>query len=208
MKLEEAIEKAKITKAEAAKILGVSAGNITTRVKAGSELKVSELLQIETATGCNLLPARGRIQELSKEVVEVPYLQIDGICPESFKNRLVKRIFIDYEIYIKKLKYSPENLRGTKMFGDKMTGGEYPIRNEDVLLVDISSKDIQSSGVYIFTTNDTDIFICGVTKALKGGIKLFFYNSKYPDKYLSEDELKECKFKVIGRVVQNLSFTI
>lgn len=38
------------------------------------------------------------------------------------------------------------------MPGDTMDGGETPIKNKDMLIVDISDTNIQASGIFVYTT--------------------------------------------------------
>lgn len=211
MKLEEAIAKAKISKADVARILGKTPGNITNRLKTGSEITVAELLAIEKATGLDLIPRPGYVQnthDLSQEVIEIDYLHIEGVPQTSFKNRLVNRIYLDKEIVENTWKYKPEDLRGVKMLGDKMAGGDYPLKNEDVLLVDITQTNPLSPGVYVFSTHGKNVFICGVMKTMEGNTKFYFYNQSYPDKILTDEQMRNAKLTIIGRVIKNLSLRI
>ncbi len=208
MKLEEAIVKAKISRADAARILGKTPGTITNRLKSQSELTVSEMLAIEKATGHDLIPRSGYVQDLTGEVVEIKYLEIEGIPQKNFKNRLVNRIYLDREIVENTWKYKAEDLRGIKMLGDKMAGGDYPLKNEDVLLVDITSTSVLSPGVYVFSTHGKNVFISGIMPAMLGGTKFYFYNNNYEEKILTDEEIRDSKLKIIGRVIKNLSLRI
>lgn len=209
MKLEYVIEKANITNAECARILNKTPGTITNRIKAGSEILVSEMMAIEDAIGRSLY--RDIRQKIDKDrdydLITIPYLYIEGFDTEQFKVPMIQeRIQFDREIIENYWNRVPENLRWFPMLGNTMNEGEYPLNNNDVLIVDITSTDSLKSGMYVYTTIG-GIFINGISTLKNGKIQFIFKNSNYPSEIYSPDELKNMKFKIIGRVVKNLSLT-
>jgi len=143
------------------------------------------------------------------EYYEIHYLEIEGLQNQRIKNNLVTTLWLDRELIEKDWRKSHENLRVTKMLGDKMNGGAHPLKNNDTLLVDISETDIINSGVYVYTTENEGeklVFISGISIQANGDIKFYFTSPKtYQDKILSTKELEKVNFAIVGRVIKNLS---
>ena len=209
MKLEEAINKAGITNTEAAKILDKSPSTITNRIRTGSELTVAELILIENASGKSLYrDLRDTIKFNSEyDLVTIPYLEIDGFDTSEFKIPMIQeRVQFDREIIEHYWNRIPENLRWFPMLGNTMNAGEYPLNNNDVLIIDITSINNLKSGIYVYTTVG-GIFINGITKLKNGDIQFIFWNKNYPDEVYTPEEIKAMNFKLVGRMVKNLSLT-
>lgn len=200
------LEQSGLTRSEFARALQVPPSAINARIKGNNDIKLSELEKIEAYVGRRLY--RDNDNDTLNKVVKIHYLTVEGIPQENFKDRLVTELYLDREIVEEKWRYKPENLRGVKMLGDKMAGGDYPLRNEDVLLVDVTARLISSPGVYVFTTHKENVFICGIMKTMEGKTKFYFYNKNYPEKLLTSEQLEKAQFKVIGRVVKNLTLRI
>lgn len=208
MKFHELIEKAGITQTEAAKILKVSNMAISKRItNSKSEAKVSEMQKIEKAVGKSLYPGAPKYDQ-----VQIKYIQIPNIPDDTIKSPFVReRLQFDREIVENAWNRVPENQRIIKMRGDKMETGLYPLRNNDILIVDISQTNVAASGIYLYSTEingELDIFINNVYKRPDGSLKMSYFNPKYDDIIYSPEELKNMKFNVIARVVKNISLTI
>lgn len=200
------LEQSGLTRSEFARALGVPPSAINTRINGTNDIKISELIKIEEYVGKKLF--RESDSDFSDKAVEIHYLELDGIPKECFRDRVVTELYYDSQIVCNRWGYKPENLRCTKMLGDKMAGGDYPLRNEDVLLIDVTQTDTQSTGVYVFTTHNKNVFICGISRSVHGQKRFYFYNKSYDDKILTDEELEKAQFKVIGRVVKNLTLRI
>lgn len=209
MKLEEAIVKANISNSECARIFNKTPGTITNRIKSGSEILVSELLLLEEATGKSLYKDMKDeiIENNAYDLITIPYLEIKGIDTQQFKVSMVQeRVQFDREIIEGYWNRIPENLRWFPMLGNTMNSGEYPLANNDVLIVDISSTDALKSGIYVYTTV-AGIFINGISTLKNGDVQFIYQNKNYPTETYTADEIKEMEFKLIGRMVKNLSLT-
>lgn len=209
MKLEDGIIKAGISNSDAAKILNKSPSTITNRIKTGSELLVSEMIALENATGKSLYKdLRDQIKYNEEyDLVTIPYLEIDGFDTSKFKVPMVQeRVQFDREIIEHYWNRIPENLRWFPMLGNTMNFGEYPLANNDVLIIDISSVDTLKPGIYVYTTVG-GIFINGISKLKNGNVQFIYTNQSYQVETYSPKELKEMEFQLRGRMVKNLSLT-
>lgn len=208
MFLSQALEIAGLNQVEAANILNVTPMAVSKRVNKNSELKVSELIKLQEATGCNLLGNSSYDVSKRRERVEIKYLYLTDTWDEKLKNPLVTSVWLDRELITNIWRKNPDDLRIVKMIGDRMCGGEYPLNNDDILIVDISEKEIINSGIYIFTTQDDEnVFINTVEKKIDGGVRFTFFNKYYPDKVYTLQQLQDLDFKIIGKVIKNLSLT-
>lgn len=134
---------------------------------------------------------------------ENPNLQVD------IRNHLMSSMWFDRELVENIWKKDPKNLRIIKMLGDKMDYGAYPLRNDDILIIDITETDPFIAGTYVFTTNDNQyIFINRVNRSLDGSYKFSFLNPAYPEKVHTPEEIKELDLRIVAKVVKNLSLTI
>ena len=87
-----------------------------------------------------------------------------------------------------------------------MDGGETPIKNKAMLIVDISDTYIQASGIFVYTTiKGSLIFINGIKQSPDGTYRFYFRNSSYKEIYYTLDDLEKLGFKVIGRVIKNVT---
>lgn len=209
MKLEEGIIKAGINNAEAARILNKAPSTIGTRIKNGSELTVAEMVLLENATGKSLYrDLRETIKYNSEyDLVTIPYLEIEDFDTLKFKVSMVQeRVQFDREIIEHYWNRIPENLRWFPMLGNTMNFGEYPLANNDVLIIDISSVDTLKAGIYVYTTKG-GIFINGISKLKNGNVQFIYTNQSYETETYTPQELKEMEFKLRGRMVKNLSLT-
>lgn len=134
---------------------------------------------------------------------ENPNLKVD------VKNPLITSMWFDRELVENIWKKHPQNLRIIKMLGDKMDYGAYPLRNDDILIIDITETDPFIAGTYVFTTNNNQyIFINRVSRSMDGSYKFTFLNPTYPEKVLTQSEAEELDLRIVAKVVKNLSLTI
>lgn len=208
MKFHELVEKAGITQAEAARILKVSNMAISKRMlNPKSEAKVSEMRKIEKACGVTLYEGAPKYDQ-----VQIKYIEIPGIAENVIKSPYIKeRLQFDRELVENAWERIPENLRIVKMRGDKMETTEYPLRNNDILMVDISQTDVANSGIYLYTTKiggQLEVFINNINKRPTGDLRMSYINPKYNEIVYTPEQLEKIDFKVWARVVKNLSLTI
>lgn len=200
-----------ISQAEVANILGISALALNKRIMRHSELKMSEVLKLINHYGYNLFDdyiQNGQDKTNSiktPDAVEILYYENPSLNA-TIKNPLITSIWLDRELVHNVWKKDEKDLKILKMPGDAMNGGEAPIRNQDMLIVDISCKDILSSGIYAYTTNnDNFIFINGIKQTVDGSVIFYFFNKTYGETVYNQEELKNVNFKVLGRMIKNMS---
>lgn len=213
MKFYELVNKSGLSISEVAHILGTSYNAISKRViNTTSEAKVSELYQIENAIGKQLYfntDIAAVTNSCCTDKVFIPYLQIHGVDDNIFRHARVKDgLQFDKELVQNDWGRNPADLRLTKMLGVKMESGDYVLKNNDLLIVDTSSRSALSPGVYICSFQDEVVFISGVAPTDQNGIKLYYYDKKFDDKIYSPEQLKELNFKIHGRIIKNMSLTI
>lgn len=95
----------------------------------------------------------------------------------------------------------PEHASIIQAVGDSMDGGNNPIKNGDLLLIDGSVKDVINEKIFVIQLNKSELVVKRVVKEWDGTVKLISNNSKYKDRILKEGEQAE----IIGRVVWNVS---
>lgn len=202
----------KITQSEVASVLGISAVSLNKRISRKSELKLSEVQKLSNYYGYNLFNIyvqNGKIETLgmvvNTDTVEISYYYNPKLA-DSVKNPLIDSIIFDSQLIHKIWNKDEKNLCTLKMPGDSMDGGEISIKNDDLLILDTSSRNISSSGIYAYTTNDDNfIFVNGIMLNVDGSVRFFFYNKKYPEITYTQAELDNVNFKIIGRVIKNIS---
>lgn len=201
-----------ISQAEIANILGLSSVAINKRIARNSELKVSEAVKLIEYYGYNLFDLciqNGNNMPKSlhnnQDSVEIVYYE-NSHLDKTIKNPLITSLWLDRELVRDIWKKDETKLRTIKMPGDVMNGGERPIKNQDMLVIDLSSTDVLSSGIYAYTTNDDNlIFINGIKQKVDGSVKFYYWNKTYNEVVYKLEDLQKINFKVIGRVIMNMT---
>lgn len=142
------------------------------------------------------------------DAVEIKYYENPTLI-ETIKNPDITSIWIDRELVHNIWRKSEDNLRIIQMPGDYMLGGHnyFSISNKDIVLIDMSSKNISLSGIYAYTTqNEKYIFIKAIQRLADGSIKFKSTNNNYQSVVMTPEQLDEIGFKVLGRAIKNLSF--
>jgi len=186
--------------------LGTSRANISNRAKRGSLLKLEEVNKIEKYFNVNL-PVEKLTKELTSDIIKIPYW---SELPEELKNPdftcvTAERKAIENHWYSK-----PENLCIITMVGDALTKYWYPINNGDILIVDISHTEIRGNGVYFATSRENSRFWIREMQALiNNDVEIKAYApSGNTSKVFTREELKEVDFRIIGKVIKNVSFRL
>ena len=200
------------------------------KVLKGENITYSEFakaLGIKTASISKRLARNTYINEKEMQLLE-DYFKIDASCSfdkdrfiklhyyknENLKhiieNPLISEIYMDREVVKNMWNVNVDNLRLIAMPGDKMEGSpsyQLHIRNRDVLLMDISATDINLSGIYAYETlGGTKIQISNVSTMTDGNVRFYYTNKVYSDEIRTQNRLNDLGFKVIGRIIKNLSF--
>lgn len=212
MDFKELVEKANLSQKEVANILGLSINTVSKRINnPNSEVKVRELKLVEDAIGTPLYLNKKVHPIAEYDQVAIKYLQIPGVPGETLRSPYIKeRLQFDRELVENAWERVSEYQRIVKMRGDKMHGGDYPLRDNDILMIDTSETNPANSGMYIYTTDiDThrEVFISNVNVRPDGSYRLYYLNNKYEDIIYTSEQLKAMNFTVWGRVVKNLGLT-
>lgn len=139
------------------------------------------------------------------DAIEVVYYQNPEL-EDVIKNPVITSIWIDRELVHDVWHRKEKDLRIVKMPGENMNGNGKPIKNRDVLLVDTTANNIFCAGVYVYTTHDGSmLFVNDIIQTPDGKVIISNWNKKYPSITYEATQLKEVNFKVIGRVIKNLS---
>lgn len=206
----------KITQTLIGKALKTGRSNISLRVKHNSELSEQEIKLIEDYFGI-LLPKNlnndNKVEEnksirfSEREYVEIKYWE--GL-PDEFKLPELTSKWEDKEIIQNSWCKNYKDLRVIPMLGNRMDGYWYPMRNSDILIIDLSATDLSESGVYFFTTfKGKHLFVRELELQIDGNIDIhWFENRKSGNVIYTKEELENYDFKVIGRIVKNVSFIL
>lgn len=205
----ELVKASGLSQAEVAGVLKISQVSVSKRVNnPNSEVKEDEIRLLENATGKQIYYNSNIVSNVGYDKVEIPYYNNSNLTT-NIKTDDITSIWFDRELVENIWRKKVENLRIITMLGDKMNSGSYPLRKDDILIMDISDTDITKAGVYAFTThNDTYMFINGVNRRFDGLHRFYFYNPNYPEKFLTDEQVKTADIKIIGRIIKNLTLTI
>ena len=194
----------KPSQAELCKILNIKQSTMSNRAVRNSSFNHNEIETLENHYGV-ILKNTENTQEV--DIVKIPYWEN---LPDELKHP-------EYT-YVPAQKISIEqgwgtetnNLRIIPMIGNKMTNYWYPMKDNDILIVDISHNYIMGSGVYFATSrNDTHFWIREMQVLINNDIEFKgFSPSGETTKTLSKDQLDEAGFKLIGKVIKNVSFRL
>lgn len=139
---------------------------------------------------------------------------VDEEITSRIKDDEVNGLPLGVDYITNKLKCKPENLRIISMLGDDMDGGQYPIRNKDLLLIDISRNQPYETGVFFVTTHGgTRLYVRRIFERMIDSARYFttIDNEIYKkdiEKYWTEEKWKEADVQIVGRVIKNMSYTI
>lgn len=213
LKIKNLREKLHLTQEEFASKIGVNKKTIVFWENGKSKISKSKLLTI--CNICNLpsnffennVTNENVKNEANNDIIKIPYFDW---LPDELKNP-------KYPDVVARLHSidgwgNADNLRIMAMNGDKMEHFWYRIRNKDVLLIDTNETKINNngSGVYFATSrNNTKFWVREMTETIDDGIEFKAYApSGVTVKLLSKQQLIDADFRIIGRVIKNVSLTI
>lgn len=140
-----------------------------------------------------------------KGAIEIKYYESPNLT-NTIKNPAISNIWLNKELIHNVWQKDEKNLKIMQMTGDIMDGGSTPIKNQDILVIDTSIKDVMLSGVYAYTTrNDNFIFVNSIKQKIDGSVNFYSWNNNYKEVIYNLSDLEKINFKVIGRVIKNLS---
>lgn len=141
------------------------------------------------------------------DIIQIPYWS--GL-PEELKHPeytcvVAQRISIEHGWELK-----PENLCIVPMVGDKMTNYWYKINDGDILIIDTSKNHISGNGVYFAVSqNNTRFWIREMQVLVNNDVEFKgFAPSGNTVRVVSKEDLEKVGFKIIGKVIKNVSFRL
>ena len=216
----------KPTVKQISEITGVKVNTLYTRSqRPDQEFTLEELLKIEQALNVELVNKSFKMDNIKLVVPEVideadragksfkiPYW--NGISSDLIKKYGVDDICIDLQTIYNEWKANPEDLIFIAMPGDDMDGGDFPIRNKDLLIVDTSRNNISDTGIFFCTSHgQSNVYVRRIIQKMSTTIKCIttIDNLRYKsmiEKYWTEEKWKEADVQIVGRVIKNMSYTI
>lgn len=189
--------------------LGTGRSNISKRVSEGSKIKDYELVKIEQYFNVELSKQNGKSVCQNNDIIKIPYW---SELPEELKHPEYSCVIAQKTSIEQDWNLKSENLCITVMNGDAMENFWYKIRNNDVLIVDTSETkiNVNGCGVYFVTSRNNSMFWIREMQALyNGDIEFHSYSpSGVKTRVLTQLQLKEADFKVVGKVIKNVSFRL
>ena len=205
----------KITQEEFGKALGTSRANISKRIKNNSILTLGEIKKLENYFEVKYneihLLSNNELTKFHSNVtndrIEINYWQE---LPDALKNPKIASVWFDKEIVENAWGMKADHLCIVPMIGDKMARYWYPIRNGDILIIDTSQDYIMGNGVYFGTSqNNSRFWIREMQILINQDIEFNgFAPSGNTSKVYTKDQLEEVDFKLIGKVIKNVSFRL
>lgn len=197
----------KVTQEEIGNALNVSKQAVAKKKASGYDFPNFEIEKIK-----NYLLNKG-LQNFTKidsgfskyDIIEIDYWEF---TPEEMKNPKYPFVIAQRS----SIEEWGNKLCIVAMNGDKMANYWYKIRNNDVLIIDLNETRVNAngSGVYFATSrNNSKFWIREMTELIDDGIEFKAYApSGQTVRQLTRQQLIEADFKIIGKVVKNVSFTL
>ena len=142
-----------------------------------------------------------------QKFVNIPYWEL---LPEHLKSLEVDYIPVQKKVIEIGWKLQPEALRIVPMVGDKMSKYWYQIGEDDLLIIDTNQNEILGNGVYFATSqNNTRFWVREMQNLINNDVQIKGYAlSGETVKTFTREQLKEVDFRVIGKVIKNVSFRL
>ena len=201
------LKKKKITFVEIGEALGTGRANISKRANTNSHLKADEIEKIESYFEVKLTDLENMETMSNNDIIKIPYWPQ---LPEQLKNPDFTCVTAEKKVIENHWYLKPEDLCIVPMVGDKMAHYWYPIGNNDILIVDTSQNYIRGNGVYFATSQNNSRFWIREMQVLVNDDVEFkgFSPSGETTRVLSKEELQAVDFRVIGKVIKNVSFRL
>lgn len=215
----------KPTAQQIADIIGVKRQSIYTRSqRPDQKFTLEEMLKIEQALNVELVNKSYRMDNINlvvpqfqqkSDVFAIPYWEGCNECFDRLKRDDFTDLKLDIEL-INSWNVKPEDLRIIAMPGEEMNGGEMPIANKDLLVIDINRNNPYESGVFFVTSHNCQrVYVRRLMETLneKGQSVVFstvdnVIYKKAIEKFWTKEMRKEADIRIIGRVITNATYTI
>lgn len=151
----------------------------------------------------------------NSDVFAISYWEGCNECSDMLKRDDFADLKLDIEL-INRWNVKPEDLRIIAMPGEEMNGGEMPIANKDLLVIDISRNNPYESGVFFVTSHNCQrVYVRRLMETLneKGESVIFstvdnVIYKKAIEKFWTKEMREEADIRIIGRVITNAIYTI
>ena len=209
----------KINMTEIAEILGMPVRTLYTRSYRNSEVTPIEIKKIEDFYHVNLFKNDSNITipldnvsyaakiNIEDDIIKIPYWEDlpDDLKIPDFNCVTAERNVIKNHWYL-----IPEALRIVPMVGNKMENYWYRIKDNDMLIIDTSHNFIMGNGVYFTTSqNNTRFWVREMQILLNNDVEFkAFAPSGNTTRVMTRKQLDEVDFKIIGKVIKNVSFRL
>ena len=199
-----------MTAREIAKLWNMDEASYSRKKRLNTEIKYKNLKQLEEKLNINLtknFKDDNFISSGTNNIIKIPYWDKipDKLKIPDFTCVTAERDVIKNHWYL-----NPDNLCIIPMVGDKMSNYWYPMRTGDILIVDTSQNQIMGNGVYFATSqNDTRFWIREMQVLINNDIQIKGYApSGETTKVFTREQLQDVDFKLIGKVIKNVSFRL
>lgn len=188
---------------EIAKAIETSAQNFNKKFKnQNTEVTLSDVRKVEKYFNVKLIESTA-----GDNIINIPYW---SKLPNELKIPDFAFVTAERNVIKNHWHLDPEYLRIVTMVGDKMTNYWYKINENDILIIDTSHNFIRGNGVYFATSrNNTRFWIREMQALINDDIQIKgFAPSGETTKVFTQEQLKQVDFKIIGKVIKNVSFRL
>ena len=197
------------TQADFMKILGLKQSTISERARRNSKFSPDEITKLNNHYGINLYTntSQNNSSFIPDDKLEINYW---SELPDELKNPKIRSVWFDKEIINNAWNMSADNLIIVPMIGDALSHYWYPIYGGDMLIVDTSQNSVLECGLYFATSqNNSRYWIREIDVLANETIEFRRYSSggKIVKTY-TRQELLDVDFKIIGKVIKNVSFRL
>lgn len=197
---------------ELCKITGVKQSTMSVRSTRDSDFSSDEIVMLNKYYHINLFINEDSLLEDITSASRPDRIEIfywDQL-PEELKNPKIVSCWFDKEIIENSWGMNANHLCIVPMIGDKMSNYWYPIRSGDILIVDTSQNQIMGNGVYFATSqNNTRFWVREMQVLINQDIEIKGYSpSGSTIKTFGRKQLEDVDFRLIGKVIKNVSFRL
>ena len=166
-----------------------------------------QILKLENYFNVNLTDVNFNNSIVGGDRIEINYWPE---LPDKFKNPKIHSVWFDREVIENQWHVNADRLCIIPMFGDALSEFWYKINGDDLLIIDTEQNQVFEPAVYFATSKgNTRYWVREIDILANENIEFHRYTSsgQITKKY-TRDELKAVDFRVIGRVIKNVSFRI
>lgn len=185
--------------------LGISQGAIA-NIESGKRdvsktilLKIREVFNIDLI-GWNKENNNENSSRLNSNIIAIPFYSAKAAAgtgetlPEYPENEV---IYFDKRWLKNVLRVNPSNLSIIQAKGNSMDGGEYPIKDGDLLMIDESIKEAINKQIFVIQIDNSELVVKRTDVEWNGSVKFCSNNPNYGEVVPKDNAM------LIGKVVWN-----